>query len=198
MSLLSCLSILGLLLMVLTSCENTVTLAKDSKLSDSLPDPSALKLIAMSERVMKVAQKESSDVVLRQVETDLSITAFRFVDSALTREIVVIVPEPDAPMERWSTVVSTVSPLLLSRGSGLDLQSLLVGPTRVAQAMTAYWSGCTVRGLSLVAQNNKLTWIAFCNTPAGVVSGSMDNQTGVFQPSEAPPALLASTATPAP
>jgi len=184
--------------MALISCENAVTPAKDSTLSDSIPNSSALKLIAMSEQAMQIAQKESSDVVLRQVETDLSITAFRFVDSALTKEIVVVVPEPNAPTEKWSTVVNRVSPLLMYHESGLNLQSLIVSPTRVAQAITAYWPGCTVREISLAAKNNKLTWVAFCNTPEGVASGNMDNQTGVFQPSDAPPAPLALTATPVP
>jgi hypothetical protein len=192
------LSILCLLSMALTSCENAAISAKDSTLSDSIRDSSAFKLTAMSEQAMQIAQKESSDVVLRQVETDLSITAFRFVDSALTKEIVVVVPEPDAPTEKWSTIVNTVSPLLLYRESGLNLQSLMVGPARVAQAITSHWPGCTVQEISLSTKNNKLTWVAFCNTPEGVASGSMDNQTGVFQPSNAPPAPVALTATPVP
>ena len=68
----------------------------------------------------------------------LSITAFRFVDSTLTKEIVVVVPEPNAPTAKWSTVVNMVSPLLMYQESGLHLQSLIVGPTRVAQALTAH------------------------------------------------------------
>ena len=87
------LSILCLLSIASISCENIIMSAKGSTLSDSIPDSSALKLIAMGEQAMQIAQQESSDVVLRQVETDLSITAFRFVDGALTKEIVVIVPE---------------------------------------------------------------------------------------------------------
>jgi len=198
MNLLYCLSILSLLSMALMSCENTVMSAEDGKLSNSTPDSSALELIAMSQQAMQMAQRESSDVVLRQVETDLSLTAFRFVDGALTKEIVVVIPEPNASTEKWSIVINTISPLLMSPESGLNLQNLKVGPTRVAQAMTAYWPGCTVRTISLAAKNNELTWVAFCKTFEGIVSGSMDNQIGVFQPSDAPAAPLAITATPVP
>ncbi|HLO31718.1 MAG TPA: hypothetical protein VK249_21375 [Anaerolineales bacterium] len=198
MNLLVRLSIVCLLSLALTACEMVVTSAKGSTRSEGIPDSSASRLIAMSEQALHIAQKESSDVLLRQVETDLSITAFRFVDGALTREIVVIVPEPDAPTEKWSTVINTVSPLLMYRESGLDLQGLRVGPARVADAITAHWPGCTVREISLSAQNNQLTWLAFCNTSEGLASGSMDNETGVFQPSDAPPARFALTATPVP
>jgi hypothetical protein len=198
MNILYRLSLLCLLAMALISCESVVMLVKDSTLSDNTPDSSALELIAMSEQAMQIAQKAASEVVLRQVETDLSLTAFRFVDRALTKEIVVVIPEPDAPTEKWSTVVNTVSPLLMYHDSGLNLQSLRVGPTRVAQAITAYWRGCTVRGITLAAKNNQLTWVAFCDTPDGVASGRMDNETGVFQPSDTLPALMALTATPVP
>ncbi len=191
MNLLYRLSILCLLPVALTACANAAT-------SDSTPDPDSIKLTAMSKQAMQIAQKESSDVVLRQVDTDLTITDFRFVDSALTQEIMVVVPEPDAPIDKWHTVVSSVSPLLTYAEPALNLQSLRVGPNRVAQSMTARWPGCIIRGITLYRENDRLTWVAFCNTPEGVVSGSMDNQTGVFQPSDAPPAPVPMTATPVP
>jgi hypothetical protein len=51
-----------------------------SRLSDGTPDPDAVRLIAMSEQARQIAQKESSRVVLRQVDTDLNTTDFQFVD----------------------------------------------------------------------------------------------------------------------
>jgi hypothetical protein len=193
MNLLYRLSILCLLSVALTACVNAATL-------DSTPDPDSIKLIAMSKQAMQIAQKESLDVVLRQVDTDLTITAFRFVDSALTKEIVVIVPQPDAPADKWNSIVNTVTPLLTYAEPDMNLQSLKLGPKRVAQAIAAHWPGCVVRGITLYLyrQNNKLTWEAFCNTTEGVVSGSMDNETGVFQPSKAPPAPIPPTAAPVP
>jgi hypothetical protein len=111
----------------------------------SAPDPDAISLIAMSGQALQIAQKESQVVELRQVDTDLTITDFRFVDRALTREIMVVVPEPDAPLDKWYPVVNSVSPLLTHAEHAINLQSLRVGPNTVAQAITGHWPGCTVR-----------------------------------------------------
>jgi hypothetical protein len=81
---------------------------------------------------------------------------------------------------------------------GMDLPSLRIGPKRVAQAIANYWTGCSGRGLTLYHEKDKLIWLAFCNTPEGVVSGSMESETGVFQPSSASPASIPTVATPAP
>jgi hypothetical protein len=188
--------ILCLLLLALTGCTNVIATPKGSTLSDSTPDSDAAKLITMSAQAMQIAQKESPDVVLRQVDSDLSITDFRFVDKTLTKEIMVVVPEPNAPTDKWRTDVNSVSPLL-APGPAIDLQSLKVGPNRVAQAITAYWPGCVFRGMNLYRENDKLTWVAFCNTPKGDMTGTMDNQTGIFKPSDSPPAAVPLTATPA-
>lgn len=185
-----------LVLLVLTACANTIKSVEVSTPSDSTPDPDAIKLIAMSEQAMQMAQKESQEVVLRQVDADLNLTGFRFVDSALTKEIVVVVPEPDAPPSKWHTVVNSVSPLLTYAETAIDLESLRIGPNRVAQAITAHWPGCTLRTMTLYRENDQLVWTAFCTTPEGVVSGNMDNQTGVFHPSNAPPASIPPTAKP--
>jgi hypothetical protein len=186
-----------MLLLALTGCANVITTTKGPTLSDSTPDSDAVKLITMSAQALQIAQKESLDVVLRQVDSDLRITDFRFVDKKLTREIMVVVPEPNAPTETWHTEVNSVSPLLAQVEPSLDLQSLKVGPNRVAQAITAYWPGCVIRGMNLYRENDKLTWVAFCNTSKGMVSGTMDNQTGIFKPSDSLPATVPVTATPA-
>jgi hypothetical protein len=185
-----------LLLLALTACANTVKSVGISTPFDSARDPDAAKLIAMSEQAMQIAQKESEEIALRQVDTDLSITAFRFVDSSLIKEIVVVVPEPNAPPGKWNTTVNSVSPLLMYADTAMDLENLRIGPNRVAQAITAYWPGCTIRTMTLFRENDKLVWTAFCTTSEGVVSGSMDNQMGVFKPSDAPPASLPPTAKP--
>ena len=165
-------------------------------LSSSTPDPEAVRLIAMSEQARQIAQQDSSEVVLRQVDTDLNTTDFQFVDGALTKVITVLIPEPNAPASQWHTTVNSVSPLLTHAEPALNLQNLRTGPGRVAQAITAHWPECTLRGITLYRENGQLTWVAFCNTREGVASGSMDDQTGIFQPSEAPPAPLPVTATP--
>jgi hypothetical protein len=182
----------SLFFLALTACANAAKLAKPTP----APDSDAANLITMGQQALQIAQKEASQVALRQVDTDLSVTDFRFVDSALTKEIMVVVPAPGAPLGQWYSVDNSVSPLLTPAGMTIDLQGLAVGPARVARAMTAHWPGCTIRGITLYHENDGLTWVAFCNTPEGVASGSMDNQTGVFQPSNAPPAPVPVTATP--
>jgi hypothetical protein len=164
-------------------------------LSNYTSDLEALKLIAMGEQAGQIAQKEGADLVLRQVDTDLSFTDFQFVDAALTRVVTVIVPRRDDPVDGWYTTVYAVSPLLSHAEPALDLRHIRNGPKRVAQAITTQWPGCTLRGIMLYRENEQPTWLAFCNTPEGVVSGSMVDRTGIFQPSEAPPAQVPVTAT---
>ena len=197
MRLLFRLYIFCLLLLASTACAITPVTADHTAQSISTPDSEAVKLIAMGDQAMQIAQK-SQGVELRQVDTDLTITDFRFVDAALTREITIVVPEQDAPTQKWVTTVNTVSPLLSFAQPAMDLHSLRLGPSRVAQAITNHWPGCSLRGITLYLEQGRLTWLAFCNTPEGVVSGSMDDETGVFQPSSASPASIPAIATPVP
>ena len=48
---------------------------------------------------------------------------------------------------------------------------------------------------SPIRDEGSLQWVGFCNTPQGVVSGAMDNDSGVFRPSQAPPARPPAVAT---
>jgi hypothetical protein len=73
-----------------------------------------------------------------------------------------------------------------------------IGPSRMAQAITRHWPGCVLRTMVLYPQDGRLVWTAFCSTPEGVVSGDMDNESGTFRPSQAPPASMPPTATPVP
>jgi hypothetical protein len=160
------------------------------------PDADAIRLVAMSEQARQIVRNETPNPVLRQVDTDLKVTDFQFVDKTLTKVVTVVVPQPDAPNGAWHTTVSKVSPLLSYAEPALDLQDLRTGPERVAHAITAHWPGCTLRGITLYQEKDRLTWTAFCNTPEGVASRNMDGQTGIFQPSAAPLAPLPSMATP--
>ena len=162
----------------------------------SAPDPDAVKLVAMSEQAMQLVRGKTPDAVLHQIDTDLQTTTFRFTDRASTQEISVLVPAAGVPPGQWGVEVASRTPLVSNTSPGLALQRLRAGPLRVAQAISGHWPGCTIRGLTLYLENDKLTWVAFCNTPVGVASGSVDGETGTFQPSEAPPAPLPVTATP--
>lgn len=185
-----------LLLLILLAWTYLVKPTDLTSSSGSSPDPDVAKLIRMSEQAMSIAQKEAPEAILRQIDTDLNRTNFGFTDGKGTRHISVLVPAPEVPPDQWVTQVQSFTPLVGRSGPALALQNLQIGPNRVAQAITAHWSGCTIRSLTLYYEEDHLTWAAFCNTSEGVVSGVVDNRTGIFQPSHAPPAPVPPTATP--
>ena len=187
--------VLSSVLLVSGACVGEAKSARQMPVS--APDPDAVKLVAMSEQAMQLVREKTPDAVLHQIDTDLQTTIFRFTDRASTQEISVLVPAAGVPPGQWGVEVNSRTPLVGNTSPGLALQRLRAGPLRVAQAIFDHWPGCTIRGLTLYLENNKLTWVAFCNTPEGVASGSVDVETGTFQPSEAPPAPLPVTATPA-
>jgi hypothetical protein len=161
-------------------------------------DPDSLKLVAMSEQARQIGEHQIPIIVLRQADTDLSSTTFLFTDKAGTIEIDITAPSPDAPPDRWTAIVLSVSPLLGRPVTDVNLNELRVGPGRVARAMTSQWASCKVRGLIVYRDesDNDLVWTAFCDTPQGTVTGTMSNRTGTFQASNAPPARMPVTATP--
>lgn len=163
------------------------------------PEPDSVGLVAMSEQARQVAEKVTPGVVLRQVDTDMYKTTFLFTDKAAAKEIDVDVPSPHASTDRWTTNVITLSPLLGQPKPDVNLGDLRTGPSRVAHAVSAQWPGCKIRSLTLYRDEaaDDLVWIAFCDTPDGTVSGEMFNRTGRLQPSNAPPARVPTTATPA-
>ncbi len=188
------LKIIYILPLALTACSVFAVSAVGSKNAATTPDPDAIRLIALEEQARQVAQKSQGEI-LRQVDTDMVTIDFRFVDRAATREVTIVIPTLNTPVEQWKTVVNTVSPLLTYPSPDLDLTALKIGPELVAEAAAGHWKGCDVRTMTLYLENEKLTWLVFCNTTDGVVSGSIDNATGVFQPSDAPPAPVPVTAT---
>ena len=143
------------------------------------PDPDAVELMEMGEQALQLAQQESPNVILIQVFTDLSQTAFRFMESTETREINVLVPAPSAPVGEWRVHIDPIA----RTGPGIDLRTLRIGPNRAAAAMLAQWPGCEIAGLGLYlfGAGDKLAWDISCNTPEGVVKGSLGNLTGLFQ-----------------
>jgi hypothetical protein len=165
----------------------------DSKLD---PDPDAVQLLSMSRQATELVQRQSPDAVLHQIDTDLRQTTFLFTDRAATREISVNVAATDMPLEQWAVRDDGLTPLIGNTSPGLRLDRLRIGPRRVAQAIIAHWPGCELRGLNLYDEDSQLTWAAFCTTQTGVAAGTMNAGTGVFQPSNAPPAPLPVIATP--
>ena len=161
------------------------------------PDPDVVSLAALEKQAVKVAQTETPDPILHQVDTDLHWTVFRFTDQAATKEITVLITAPDVPMEQWHVEVNTFSKLVGSKAPGIDLQTLNLGPGRVSRAAAAQWPGCTLHSLTLFLENETLTWVAFCGTSTGLMSGFMKNDGGIFQTYPGSPAQVPVTATPA-
>ena len=161
------------------------------------PDADVAALVALSEEASRRAEAEAPDAVLRQigVSPDVGRTIFRFTDAAATKAVTVTVPELGAPTEAW-TIHIGISPLIGHGRPGMDLPSLRIGPASVVRAAIEHWPACGIRSIGLHGQGDDLVWYVFCNLPEGVVSGTVDGQSGVFTPSLAPPAIVPPTATP--
>ena len=185
----------ALLLIGLAACGALSKLAP-TPTPPSAADPDAAALSALSQQALQMARGDIPDAVLRQVDTDLTITTFHFTDPAATRLVVITIPAPGAAPNAWNVDRGGISTLLGFARPGLDLSVLRAGPGRIAQALSSQWPGCQLRGLTLYPQDGRLTWVGFCMIPAGEVTGTLDAQTGVFQPSDAPPARFPVTATP--
>ncbi len=192
MNLLTRLFALCLVLSILIACTSPKPL--------EIPDADTISLVALSEQARRIAQKEIPDAVLRQVDTGLGKTTFRFTDKVGTKEIDITAPSPNTPPDQWTAYVTSLSPLLGRSEPDMNIKDVRAGPSRVAQAVTAHWSGCQIRALTLYRDEseNDLIWVDFCDTPQGTVSGEMVNRTGVFQPFNAPPAVVPVTATAVP
>ena len=160
-------------------------------------EPEIAELLALADQAATLAKEVAEDAVLRQLDRgrDQVRWSFRFTDAAATRVVTVTVPAEDVPIEEWE-VSTGISPLTGNQSLGLFLDGLQIGPATVVKAATQHWSGCPLRGLSLIGAEHQLVWYVFCNLPEGVVSGTMDGQSGVFTPSLAPPAIVPPTATP--
>ncbi len=165
----------------------------------SAPDSDATLLAALSQQAYQRAAQIASGPVLGQIDivpqTKQIIFAFR--DAAATFEVDVIVPAPDSPPSRWQTRTQTVTPLLDSRQPPMNLNALKVGPSALSRDLVNQWPGCEVRSLILFGSGDNLQWTGFCSLPDGrLANGSVDNETGTFHPSPAPPAYPPPTAKP--
>lgn len=161
--------------------------------------PSTASLAADGGQASQFARTTVADAVLRQVDVDPSNgrLTFRFVGATTLQEVDVIVPSPTAPSNQWEVRQPPPSPLTHEARPGMDVSVLRVAPDQAVRAMTAHWPGCVPGSLTLAGEREALTWYAFCDLTDGrVASGTVDGQTGAFQPSAAPPAAPAATAAP--
>ncbi len=190
--------VLSWLLFVITACTTITSQLQASKPITSTPNQDLVKLVETSVQAAQIARKQTSDPILHQIDTNLKTITFRYTDKGATKEISVFIPASGIPPEQWTTEVNERTPLVGNITPGLNLGRLKVSPNNVAQMVVGHWPRCTLRGLNLYSENNHLIWVAFCNTGEGVVTGTMDGESGVFTPSDAPPASMPVTATPLP
>ena len=161
-------------------------------------DPDAVALAALGDRAAQRARQVAPDATLRQLDlkVDGSQYTFRFADYTLVRDIDVFVPAEDVSPEDYRVVVLDGGYLTGHQLPEMELEALRVGPGAAEKAALDHWQGCNLRSLSLSGEGKDLYWYVFCDLPQGVVSGTVDNLTGIFTPSLAPPAIIPSTATP--
>lgn len=187
--------VLSWLVLAATACTTAASYFQATKPIQSTPDQDVGKMVDLSKQAAQRAGEKTSGAILHQVDTDTKTFTFRFTDKEATKEISVFIPDAGIPPEQWTIDVNARTPLVGNTTPELNLGKLKVGYNRVAQAMFAHWQGCSIRALTLYSENERLTWTAFCNTPRGVVTGDMDGESGVFTPSDAPPAPVPVTAT---
>ena len=158
----------------------------------------AVALATLARHAAQQARKVSPDAILRQVDLngDGSQYTFRFADYTTGRDVDVFVPAAGAAAEEYRVVPLDLGYLAVRKVPEMELGALRVGPAAVGKAATDHWDGCDLRSLSISGQGQELFWYVFCELPEGVVSGTVDNESGVFQPFSAPPARIPSTATP--
>lgn len=166
--------------------------------SQTSPDADTLLLRKLEAQAARIAAHEDLSPVLRQVDTDQTQYVFRYTDLKGKAEIDVKVPEPGAPQDRWEVQKITGLSKLLGYpvSKRINPAEIRVGPGRIASGLLNRWPGCKLSWMTLYPEQDGLAWTGFCSTPAGVVTGSVRNRTGKFTPSDAPPALPPSTATP--
>lgn len=159
----------------------------------------AVALADSSQEAFQRASRVVPDPVLRQVDVipPAGRAIFYFTDVAATLEVRVETPSPNAPSDEWEVTLTTTSKLVGFRVPALNMNALQVGPASVARALTRAWNGCTPTSFTLTGKGDDLEWVGFCRLPDGALAtGMLDNRTGEFLPSPAPPAYPPPTATP--
>lgn len=190
----------GLVAMFLIAVRGGGFLAGTGISAQTSRDADAVALAALSQESLGRASQSVVDPVLRQVDVDPKTghAFFRYTDAAATIEVDVDVVTPTSAPDQWQVMATSFSKLVGFRAPALNMSSLKVGPAALARALVSRWSGCEVSFLTLYMQDAHLEWTGFCTLPDGrVATGSIDNRTGEFEPSPAPPAYPPATALPA-
>jgi len=157
-------------------------------------DADAIALAVLADKVVVRARETFPDAVLKQVgvNTKDGRRIFRFTDEAATQVISITAASASSSPDQWQVHIG-VSPLTWHPRPGMIRHDLKIGPSSVVETATKYWEGCSVTGLGLSGEGSKLVWHVFCGLPQGVFSGGVDGRTGVFTPSNAPPARIPPT-----
>ncbi len=186
-------------LLLIAACSVTSTGLADNKTETTgaaiiQSDADAIALAVLADKVVIRARETTADAVLKQVgvNTKDGRQIFRFTDEAATQVISITVASASSAPDQWQVHIG-VSPLTGHPRPGMLLHGLKIGPSSAVETAAKYWGGCSVTGLGLSGEGSELDWQVFCGLPRGVDSGVVDGRTGVFTPSNAPPAQLPST-----
>ena len=161
-------------------------------------DRDAVVLATLAHQAAQQARQVSPDAVLRQVDLKSvgSQYTFRFADYTMVRDVEVFVPAEQSPSEDYEVMLLDSVYWAKGEHPGLELGALRVGPAAAVKAASDYWHGCNLRALWVFGQGQELFWYVSCELPEGVETGTVDSQSGVYQPWSAPPAPTPPTATP--
>lgn len=187
---------------ILAGCTGQPTPADAPEIASEGPgatrDAAVLEIIATGEEALGQARQRIPTALLRQVDfgPEPDMLTFRFTDAAATRTLSITFSAFRPDNGRWRAIEQGLTPLTGLTRPGMEIGALRTSPEAVRQAATDNWPDCELRGLMLFGTGNDLTWHIFCNIEAGVVSGTLDDSTGVFTPSRAPPVQPPPTAVP--
>jgi len=159
-------------------------IGEQSSLVEGTVDPDVLGFVALAEQATRRARQVRPEATLRQIIIDVQTANFLYTDAAAIEEFVVEVPIGDESVRSDQLTVEMIEPAVARYVGGpalsVNLDNLRIGPDRVKEAITQHALGCNFSHSVLYPEGDMLTWVAFCATGDGLVSGRMDNQTGVF------------------
>ncbi len=152
----------------------------------------------LASMAMEVAGEHMVDPVLRQVDVGGSsgIQSFRFTNASATNAMTINFPDRTIGDPMPEVVNEELSPLLGHSSQGISVKALKIGPEEASAVVLGQWPHCKGPHLSLTGEGGNLTWLAFCETEAGLLSATVDVEQGEFRPRWNGPAPIPPTALP--
>ncbi len=157
-----------------------------------------IELIATGEEALERARQHIPTAVLRQVDfgSEPGMLIFRYTDATATRTLTITFTALRSANEQWQAIEEGLTPFTGHTHPGMEIGALRTSPAAVRQAAIDNWPVCGPTGFTLGGPGSDLKWHVACVIEAGSVSSTLDDSTGIFTPSPAPPVRPATTAFP--